>query len=133
MTRSNYMEQLPFHPLVIIGAGRSGTNVLRDTLVRLDGFATWPCDEINPIWRHGNLGYPDDQIPASRATPAVRQFIRKAFLRIWQEQSRPDFVVEKTCANALRVPFVSAVLPEARFIHIVRDGYDPAFPKWRVV
>jgi hypothetical protein len=33
-------------------------------------------------------------------------------------------VIEKTCANSLRVGFVDAILPEARFIHIVRDGRD---------
>lgn len=123
-----------FVPVVIIGAGRSGTNALRDTLVRLDGFATWRCDEINPIWRHGNLDHPDDELPPELATPAVRRYIRAAFRRIWRRQGKPAFVVEKTCANTLRVPFVDAVLPEARYIHIVRDGYDviaSAQKRWR--
>jgi hypothetical protein len=127
-------EVLPFTPLLIIGAARSGTNALRDALTRLPGFATWPCDEINPIWRHGNLEWPDDEIPPERATPAVRQGIRKAFRRIWRQQGQPDFVVEKTCANAVRVPFVDAVLPEARYIHILRNGFDvvaSARKRWR--
>ena len=127
-------DTLPFTPLVIIGAGRSGTNALRDALTGLPGFATWPCDEINPIWRHGNIDWPNDEIPPERAIPAVRQSIRKAFLRIWKRQGRPEFVVEKTCANSLRVPFVDAVLPEARYIHIVRNGFDivaSARKRWR--
>ena len=33
-------------------------------------------------------------------------------------------MVEKTCANTLRLPFVDKVLPEARYLHIVRDGVD---------
>ncbi len=125
---------LPFTPLVIIGAGRSGTNALRDALVSLDDFATWPCDEINPIWRHGNFDYPNDEIPPAHATPKVSGYIRKAFVSIWKEQDRPRFVVEKTCANSLRVPFVDRVLPEARYVHIVRDGYDVAASaqkRWR--
>lgn len=125
---------LPFTPVVIIGAGRSGTNALRDALTRLPGFVTWPCDEINPIWRHGNLDWPDDEIPSERATPVVRQSIRKAFRQIWRQQGRPDFIVEKTCANALRVSFVDAVLPEARYINIVRNGFDivaSARKRWR--
>jgi hypothetical protein len=127
-------EAFPFTPVVIIGAGRSGTNALRDALTQLPGFATWPCDEINPIWRHGNLDWPNDEIPPERATPAVRQSVRKAFWRIWRQQGCPDFVVEKTCANALRVPFVDVVLPEARYIHIVRNGFDivaSARKRWR--
>ncbi|MDH3511417.1 MAG: sulfotransferase [Gammaproteobacteria bacterium] len=133
MTSSN-LDKFPFTPLVIIGAGRSGTNALRDALVRLDDFGTWPCDEINPIWRHGNIDYPDDEIPPQNATPSVRRYIRGAFRRIWRQQGRPNFVVEKTCANALRVPFVDTVLPEARFIHIVRNGFDvvaSAEKRWR--
>lgn len=125
---------LPFTPVVIIGAGRSGTNALRDALTRLPDFGTWPCDEINPIWRHGNLDHPDDEFPREKATPPVRTYIRAAFRRIWRQQGRPDFVVEKTCANSLRVPFVDEILPEARFIHIVRDGYDvvaSAQKRWR--
>lgn len=129
-----YDYRFPFTPLIIIGAGRSGTNALRDALTRLPGFATWPCDEINPIWRHGNLGWPNDEIPPERATPAVRHSIRRAFQRIWWHQGQPNFVVEKTCANSLRVPFVGAVLPEARYVHIVRNGFDivaSARKRWR--
>ena len=33
-------------------------------------------------------------------------------------------VVEKTCANSLRVPFVDAVVPDAKYIFIYRDGID---------
>ena len=45
-------SQLANPPVIIIGAGRSGTNMLRDLLAQLPQFSTWPCDEINYIWRH---------------------------------------------------------------------------------
>lgn len=128
------MDRLDFTPVVIIGAARSGTNMLRDALTNLDGFATWACDEINPIWRHGNRDWPNDEIPPGKATGPVKRFIRKAFVRLWKEHGKPGYVVEKTTANSLRVPFVAEVLPEARFIHIVRDGVDvvaSAQKRWR--
>jgi len=33
--------------IIIVGAPRSGTNMLRDVLTSFDGVCTWPCDEIN--------------------------------------------------------------------------------------
>jgi hypothetical protein len=127
-------KPLPFNPIIIVGAGRSGTNVLRDTLTSIKGFETWDCDEINPIWRHGNLFWPDDEIPVSRVTPKIANFVRNQFVRLWKSRGCPEFIVEKTCANSLRVPFVSAIFPEAHFIYLVRNGYDVAASaekRWR--
>lgn len=117
-------DSFNFTPVVIIGAGRSGTNALRNALVALPGFVTWECDEINPIWRHGNASWPDDELPAEYATPKLITYIRNRFRVISRQQGHAKFVVEKTCANSLRVPFVAKVLPEAKYIHIQRDGVD---------
>ncbi len=111
--------------VIIIGAGRSGTNILRDTLTALPGWETWPCDEINLIWRHGNLDHPDDVLTPHMARRSVSRSIRAAFDK-FARASGAEVVVEKTCANALRVPFVDAVLPEARYVYLVRDGRDVA-------
>lgn len=116
--------RLPFQPVFIIGAGRSGTNILRDALCALPHIATWPCDEINPIMRHGNISMPHDRFDAEQARGNVKRFIRGAFTREWTRQDRPAFLVEKTCANSLRVPFLNAIFPEARFIFIHRHGGD---------
>ena len=110
-------------PVIIIGAPRSGTNMLRDVLCELDGVGTWPCDEINYIWRHGNISAETDQFERELATPAVKRYIRRQFDALAKKQ-RLNVVVEKTCANSLRVPFVNEVIPDARYIFIVRNGYD---------
>lgn len=110
-------------PIIIIGAPRSGTNMLRNCLCRVDGFETWPCDEINYIWRHGNRDYPNDAIPPELATEQVKSFITKKFEQI-EIKTSARRIVEKTCANSLRVPFVNAVLPNAKYVFIVRNGVD---------
>ena len=110
-------------PVIIIGAPRSGTNMLRDVLTTLPGYSTWPCDEINYIWRHGNVRFPSDEIPETLATPKVIGYIRQRFMDIGKAEG-VEFVVEKTCANSLRVPFVNAVMPEAKYVFIYRDGID---------
>lgn len=127
------MPRSPELDLIIIGAPRSGTNILRDVLCRLPGFSTWPCDEINLIWRHGNARHPSDVLPPQRADDRVAGYIRRAFARR-RRADGSDVVVEKTCANSLRVPFVDRVLPDARYVFIHRDPVDAvasATLRWR--
>jgi len=119
-------------PIVIIGAPRSGTNLLRDMLVKLSGVGTWPCDEINYIWRHGNIRFPSDEFSPDMATQKIKAYINKKFVALARSM-KLDTVVEKTCANSLRVGFVSEVLPDAKYIFIVRDGMDvvgSAMKRW---
>jgi hypothetical protein len=118
--------------IVIIGAPRSGTNMLRDILTSRPGLVTWPCDEINGIWRHGSRDHPTDEIPVNRADRAQQEFIRGRFDRVRQRQ-HGEIVVEKTCANSLRVDYVAALLPTARYVLITRDGIDAtasAMARW---
>ena len=119
------MSDSEFRPLVIIGAPRSGTNLLRDLVCQAPGFATWPCDEINLLWRHGNARHPDDELAPALATPAVARYMRRRFSDI-ARRSHAATVVEKTCANSLRVGFVDRILPDARYLFILRDGRDAA-------
>ncbi len=128
------MSARAFIPVIIVGAGRSGTNMLRDALVRLPGFATWDCDEINPVWRHGHFFRSDDELRASDLTAGGRRVIAKSFQSVLKRHPGARYVVEKTCANSLRLPYVDAALDDARFIQIVRDGRDvvpSAAKRWR--
>lgn len=121
-----------YESVVIIGAPRSGTNMLRDMLVELPGVGTWPCDEINYIWRHENLRYPSDAFTPEIATPKVQAYIRGQFDKLANVRNL-DTVIEKTCANSLRVGFVDKILPEAKYVFIVRDGMDAvgsALQRW---
>ncbi len=115
---------MSYLPVIIVGAGRSGTNMLRDILSKLPGVVTWPCDEINYIWRHGNVEQPTDEFPPDLATSSVKRFIAGEFHRL--AGPGVSHIVEKTCANSLRVEFVDRVLPNACYIHLVRDGRDVA-------
>lgn len=110
-------------PIIIIGAGRSGTNILRDSICSLPGLETWPCDEINYIWRHGNLKKSTDRFTAEDARPEVRKYIASEFAK-FRQSSGAEQVVEKTCANSLRVDFINETFPGARYIFITRNAYD---------
>ncbi|MBW3601343.1 MAG: sulfotransferase [Actinobacteria bacterium] len=97
--------------------------MLRDALTRLPGFATWPCDELPYVWRHGNRGRTTDEFSRADATPRVVRSVRRRFARL-AGGTGATYLVEKTCANTLRVGFVDRILPEARFVVITRDGRD---------
>lgn len=109
-------------PVIIIGAARSGTNMLRNVLCSLPGIRTWPCDEIPFIWRHGNRRHPDDEFSPEMARPDVRRFVQDWFARQCNPQTR--LLVEKTCANSLRLGFVDRIFPSARYLIITRSGSD---------
>lgn len=122
-----------YTPLIIIGAPRSGTNMLRDVLTSFPITATWPCDEINYIWRYGNAKYHSDEFEAGLARREVRKYIRRQFGWV-AKNYKAQVVVEKTCANSLRVDFVDKVVPEAKYIFIHRDGLDvvgSAMKRWK--
>jgi hypothetical protein len=112
-----------YKPVIIIGAPRSGTNMLRDLLCDFDGVATWPCDEVNYMWRYGNAHYPSDALPEAKATKKIQRYIVKQFDWVANKYNA-TIVVEKTCANSLRIPFVNKIINDAKYIFIIRDGVD---------
>lgn len=117
------LHDIKYTPIIIIGAPRSGTNLLRDILTSFEGVSTWPCDEINYIWRHGNVRHPSDEIDLHNSNLHTRNYIQQRFFQI-HKKYKAKYVVEKTCANSLRIPFVNSVVPNAKYIFIFRDGID---------
>jgi hypothetical protein len=94
-------------------------------MARLDGAGTWPCDEINHVWRHGNIRYPSDALQPLLARPDVKRYINNQFEKLARNRGL-DTIIEKTCANSLRVPFVDKIIDDAKYLFIVRDGIDAA-------
>ncbi|MCP5396155.1 MAG: sulfotransferase [Sphingomonadaceae bacterium] len=109
-------------PIILIGAARSGTKFLRDILASGDGTAAVPYD-VNYIWRYGAERAVDDVLAPSTLTNKRKKFIRKS-LRSLAKASKDDILIEKTVASTMRVPFVDAVFPDARYVHLIRDGRE---------
>lgn len=109
-------------PVIILGAPRSGTNMLRDLLSQIEPITTWDCDEINPIWKYNNY-YKSDELTQTDLSPNIKKFILNEFEKV---RASGRIVLEKTCANTLRPDFVKSVVTDARFIYIYRNGFDCA-------
>lgn len=89
--------------------------------------------EKRMVWTIGNATHPNDRFTADMATPRIIRRIREHWLQV-QEKNGGRVIMEKTPSNCLRVPFVRKIFPEARIIHMVRDGRDvvsSALPFWK--
>lgn len=109
-------------PIVILGAARSGTKFLRDVLAAAPEARAVPYD-VPYVWRY-RAAQAHDALEPDSLTPARITFIRRQLHRLAGLREGDGILIEKTVGNTLRVPFVAQVLPEARFVHLVRDGRD---------
>jgi hypothetical protein len=108
--------------IFITGCARSGTSILGELI------ASHPevkyIFEASNIWEMGGMGENEShRLTARHATEAVKKQVRGWF----ESQAKgTSMLVEKNPRNSLRVPYVKEIFPEAKFIHIVRDGRDVA-------
>lgn len=105
-------------PIILFGNFRSGTTMLQKIIASHP--AVVPLYEPVGIWLYADPGRDNDEFDESDATDRVRKYIRGWFLK-YQRENGNRVIVEKTPHNILRIPYVRAIFPEARFIYIVRN------------
>jgi len=125
-------EPSTFAPIVLGGCGRSGTTLLR---MMLDSHRRICCGPESSVFRRRAID-PDALAKKFGLAPAeVRRVYRAA-------TSRPAFIegfaglcmhkagkqrwAEKTPRNIGRIGEIFRCFPEARFVHVLRDGRDVA-------
>lgn len=110
-------------PIFVIGCSRSGTTVTYETIAASSALLSFG-HEIPEFWdglqgpRHN--GWASEAAAAEHARPEYRD----AALRFFYERLGRGWVVDKTCINVMRVPFLYRLFPHARFVFIHRDGRD---------
>lgn len=111
-------------PVFVIGAPRSGTSLLYSILRSHPAVAHWP-GEAHEVWEadyHPALGgWVSNVLGAGDVEPAAAARIRRALFLAAGPRRR---LVDKTPRNSLRVEFVDHLFPDARFVHLHRDGRD---------
>lgn len=116
------MEKVDPQFVIIIGNGRSGTKFLRDVIASSREVCRIPYD-VSYVWRFGHEELDDDEIPAEMYDADVAAGVRKTLLKMGRRNGRDArLIIEKSVPNALRVGYVVKVIPDAKFIHLIRDG-----------
>jgi hypothetical protein len=119
-------------PVFIVSPPRSGSTLLFETLSNAPGLATIGGEshglmesipQIGPAAR----GWESNRLTAADAEPSTVALLRERFRAAMRYRdgapatAAPVRMLEKTPKNALRVPFLAAAFPEARFIYLYRD------------
>ena len=120
-------------PTFIVAAPRSGSTLLFETLAvnanvaTLGGEAHWLIEEHAEL-RPGAAGVDSNRLLAEQCTPPIAARILRRILeraqRVDGAPAAPDSALrflEKTPKNALRIPFLRQLFPDARFIMLWRD------------
>lgn len=76
--------------------------------------------EPRTLWTCADPNRKHDRFDASDASPRVRNYIRKRFLK-YQGRHGDLRVMEKTPSNVLRIPYVRAIFPESRLLYLMRE------------
>jgi hypothetical protein len=105
-------------PIILFGNFRSGTTMLQKVIAKHPSVVR--LYEPVGIWLYADPGRDHDEFDEADATDQVKRYIREWFLK-YQRDNGNRIIVEKTPHNILRIPYVRAIFPEARFIYIVRN------------
>jgi hypothetical protein len=126
-------------PLFIVSTPRAGSTLLFETLSQFPEVWTIARESHEAIEGLPELHPATHQFSSNRltetdASPHISLTLRQRFTRLLQEREgqgylelpvaqRPPKVrfVEKTPKNALRIPFLQAVFPDALFIYLYRE------------
>ncbi len=139
-------------PVFVLGCGRSGTKLLYHTLLSAGGFAVYHAESnaFNLLGlRFGNLGrrrnrrrlldswlksklFQRSGLERDEIEPRILNECQNTgdFLRILMEtiaaKQRVERWAESTPLHLLYMPLIKKLIPDAIFIHIIRDGRDVA-------
>ena len=106
-------------PIFILGAPRSGTTWLGRGFEIHPDVAYW--HEISNIWMWGNANKPDDRLTEDNLTPKIQRYIKKKLVNYLEKYNKKR-ICDKTPRNCLRIPFISAIFPDAKIVMVLRDG-----------
>jgi hypothetical protein len=110
-------------PVFVIGCSRAGTTVTYETIAtspRLLSLGHEIPEFWDGLWGPRHNEWESEAARAEHAQPTHR----RAALRYFYQRLGPGRVLDKTCINVMRVPYLRKLFPKAKFVYIHRDGRD---------
>ena len=118
-------------PIFLVSTPRSGSTLLYETMEKAPGlFSTGEEShrtiESVPGLSPAHRGWLSNQLVAHDALPDRAEHLAASFYRQLKDRDGRRAtgrvrMLEKTPKNALRVPFLNAIWPEAQFVYLYRD------------
>ncbi len=120
-------------PVFIVSPPRSGSTLLFETLAAAPDLFTVGGEshglmEAIPKIAPASRGWESNRLTAADADPDTVASLRERFRAALRDRSGRTpgdgavRMLEKTPKNALRIPFLAAAFPEARFVYLHRDA-----------
>jgi hypothetical protein len=115
-------------PVFLIGSPRSGTTLLGEILGLHPDIAYW----YEPTFVHDRYfrDAPHDRRSAADASPPVCATIQREFAH-FSRRFDGRLIVDKSPRHSLKVPFLHAIFPDARYLHLIRHGGDATLSIYR--
>jgi hypothetical protein len=122
-------------PLIILGAPRSGSSLVFETLtaspdvVTVGGESHVQFESIAAL-RPAQRGFDSNRLDRSDATPEAVAAIKRGFIDALRDRNgQPPAgdavrLLEKTPKNALRLPLLDALFPDALYIYLYREPHE---------
>jgi hypothetical protein len=121
-------ELTPGVPVFLIGSPRSGTTLLGAILGLHPDIAYWY--EPTFVWDRFFRDVSHDRRTAADAAPEVRAAIQREFV-YFSRHFGDRLIVEKSPRHSLKIPFLHAIFPGARYLHLIRHGGDATLSIYR--
>ena len=108
-------------PVFLLGCSRAGTTVTYETLAASRDLIAigYELPQFwDGLWGPAHNGWESEAAGAEHARPEHRQ----AFFRLFYARVGKGRILDKTCINILRIPYLLALFPDAHFVYLYRDG-----------
>jgi len=150
---SDAIDHLLGDPLIIVSAPRSGSTLVFEQLIRMPGL--WSIGGEShaifrefPALRAENAALDSMSLGAAHAQPPIADLFKRIFVLLARNHRGQRLLelppaaraprlqlVEKTPRNALNIPFLLKVFPNARFLYLhrsPREGVASLIEAWNV-